>query len=135
MALPDADTRAIDPPEADLTPVELIARGAALRGKLRERQDECEQLGRLTESTLHDYLDAGFYRVMQPRRFGGYEFGLDTFLRVAVELARGCPSSRWVFALTAVNTVIISFSTSAGRSSCSGTVIFAARAPHSRSRC
>jgi 3-hydroxy-9,10-secoandrosta-1,3,5(10)-triene-9,17-dione monooxygenase len=39
--------------------------------------------------------------VLQPRRFGGFELGLETFLRIAIELSRGCPSSGWVFALTA----------------------------------
>ena len=54
---------------------ELVARAAAMRDTLRERQDECEELGRLPESTNRDYVDAGFFRVLQPRRFGGYEFG------------------------------------------------------------
>jgi 3-hydroxy-9,10-secoandrosta-1,3,5(10)-triene-9,17-dione monooxygenase len=107
MTLQDADGRSIDPPEPDLTPAELIARAVAMRGKLRELQDECERLGRLPDATLKDYLDAGLYRVMQPRRFGGYEFDLDTFLHIAVELSRGCPSSGWVYALTATHTVLI----------------------------
>jgi 3-hydroxy-9,10-secoandrosta-1,3,5(10)-triene-9,17-dione monooxygenase len=106
MASQDPGNRAIEPPEPHLTPDELIARAAALRGKLRERQNECEQLGRLTDATLQDYLDAGFYRVMQPRRFGGYEFDLDTFLHVTVELSRGCPSSGWVFGLMATHNLV-----------------------------
>jgi 3-hydroxy-9,10-secoandrosta-1,3,5(10)-triene-9,17-dione monooxygenase len=106
MTLQDRGTRAIDPPEPDLTPGEMIARATALRGKLRERQDECEGLGRLPDTTLQDYLDAGLYRIMQPRRFGGYEFDLDTFLRVAVELSRGCPSSGWVFGLMATHNLL-----------------------------
>ena len=106
MTLEDSSLWAIDPPEPNLTPEELIARAAALRGKLRERQAECERLGRLPDATLQDYLDAGFYRVMQPRRFGGYEFDLDTFLSVTVELSRGCPSSGWVFGLMATHNLI-----------------------------
>ena len=39
--------------------------------------------------------------MLQPRRFGGYEFGLDTFLRITAELSRGCPSSGWVYGLMA----------------------------------
>ena len=41
------------------------------------------------------FTDAGFYRILQPRRFGGYEFDLPTFTRVAIALARGCPASGW----------------------------------------
>jgi 3-hydroxy-9,10-secoandrosta-1,3,5(10)-triene-9,17-dione monooxygenase len=106
MTLQEPGTRRVDPPESNLTPSEMIARATALRGKLRERQEECEALGRLPDATLQDYLGAGFYRVMQPRRFGGYEFDLDTFLRVTVELSRGCPSSGWVFGLMATHNLI-----------------------------
>jgi 3-hydroxy-9,10-secoandrosta-1,3,5(10)-triene-9,17-dione monooxygenase len=106
MTAQEARMRAIDPPEPDLTPGEMIARATALRGKLRERQDECEDLGRLPDTTLQDYLDAGLYGIMQPRRFGGYEFDLDTFLRVTVELSRGCPSSGWVFGLMATHNLL-----------------------------
>jgi 3-hydroxy-9,10-secoandrosta-1,3,5(10)-triene-9,17-dione monooxygenase len=80
---------------------ELVARAAAMRATLRERQAECEALGRLPDETNREYVDAGFFRVLQPRRFGGLELGLQAFLRVAVELSRGCPSSGWVYALTA----------------------------------
>ena len=80
---------------------ELVARAAAMRDTLRERQAECEALGRLPDETNRDYVEAGFFRVIQPRRFGGFELGLQAFLRVAVELSRGCPSSGWVYALTA----------------------------------
>ena len=126
---------AIDPPEPNLTPGVLIVRAAAMRGKLRERQDECERLGRLSDTTLQDYLDAGFYRVMQPRRFGGYEFDLDTFLHVAIELSRACPSSGWVYALTATHTLSSSACwRSRVRSSCSGTATSAARVPRTRSQ-
>jgi 3-hydroxy-9,10-secoandrosta-1,3,5(10)-triene-9,17-dione monooxygenase len=107
MALQDPSTRGIEPPDPDLTPDELVARATALRPTLRERQDECDELGRLPDSTLRDYVDAGFWRVVQPRRFGGYEFDLDTFLRVTVELSRGCPSSGWVFGLTAAHNLIV----------------------------
>src|SRR3954471_7610012 len=80
---------------------ELVARAAAMRDTLRGRQAECEALGRLPDESNRDYVEAGFFRVIQPRRFGGFELGLQAFLRVAVELSRGCPSSGWVYALTA----------------------------------
>jgi 3-hydroxy-9,10-secoandrosta-1,3,5(10)-triene-9,17-dione monooxygenase len=85
----------------DLTADELVARAAAMREVLRERQAQCEELGRLSDETNREYIEAGFFRVLQPRRFGGHELGLDAFLRISIELARGCPSSGWVCALTA----------------------------------
>ena len=84
-----------------MSPDELVARAAAMRDTLRARQAECESLGRLPDATNDEYIQAGFFRVLQPRRFGGYELGLEAFLRIAIELSRGCPSSGWVYALTA----------------------------------
>lgn len=92
---------AIPVPEPSLSAEEMVARAAAMREVLRERQDRCEAEGRLPEDTAKEFFEAGFFRVVQPRRFGGYEFGLETFHRIAIELSRGCPSSGWVFALTA----------------------------------
>ena len=81
----------IAPPESDLTPDEMLRRARAMRPVLRERQAECEALGRLPDSTNDEFVKAGFYRILQPRRFGGYEFDLPAFVSVMIEIARGCP--------------------------------------------
>jgi 3-hydroxy-9,10-secoandrosta-1,3,5(10)-triene-9,17-dione monooxygenase len=101
VTVDEADRRDVAVPEPELTPDEMVARATAMRDTLRVRQAECEAQGRLPDVTNREYVEAGFFRVLQPRRFGGYEFGLETFLRVAIELSRGCPSSGWVYALTA----------------------------------
>lgn len=86
-------------PEPTLTPDEMINRAVALRPKLLERQGEAEELGHYSEQTHQEFLDAGFYRTLQPRRFGGYEFDLPTFYKVVIEIARGCPSTGWCLCL------------------------------------
>ena len=72
----------IDPPERDLTPAAMIARATALRGLLRGAQAECEAQGRIPDAVNDELIRAGFYRVIQPRLFGGYEFDAPTFCRV-----------------------------------------------------
>jgi 3-hydroxy-9,10-secoandrosta-1,3,5(10)-triene-9,17-dione monooxygenase len=94
-------TGAIPVPEPGLTQEQIVARARDMIPTLRERQDEAEALCRMPESTSRELIDAGFYRTLQPRRFGGYEFDLPTFSRVAINLARGCPSTGWAFTLTA----------------------------------
>jgi 3-hydroxy-9,10-secoandrosta-1,3,5(10)-triene-9,17-dione monooxygenase len=94
-------TGAIPVPEPGLTQEQMVARARDMIPTLRERQDEAEALCRMPESTSRELIDAGFYRILQPRRFGGYEFDLPTFSRVAISLARGCPSTGWAFTLTA----------------------------------
>ncbi|HEX4113252.1 MAG TPA: oxidoreductase [Stellaceae bacterium] len=92
---------AIAPPEPDLTSAEMLRRAVAMRPVLRERQDRTEAHGAILPETNDEFIAAGFYRIIQPRRFGGYEFDIETFFRVMIEIARGCPSSGWVLALTA----------------------------------
>jgi 3-hydroxy-9,10-secoandrosta-1,3,5(10)-triene-9,17-dione monooxygenase len=95
-------------PEPDLTPDAMVSRAHALLDTLRQRQAECEALGRLPEATNDEFLQAGFYRILQPRRFGGYEFDMGTFVKVMIEVARGCPSSGWVLALTGGHAIMVS---------------------------
>ena len=94
-------TNSIAVPEPALTQEQIIERARDMVPTLRARQEETEELGRLPDSTSRELIDAGFYRILQPRRFGGYEFDLPTFSRVAIQLARGCPSTGWAFTLTA----------------------------------
>jgi 3-hydroxy-9,10-secoandrosta-1,3,5(10)-triene-9,17-dione monooxygenase len=96
----------IVPPEFNLTVDELLHRADALRPLLRERQAECEASGELSPDTNDRFLAAGFYRILQPRRFGGYEFALPDFIRVMIAVARGCSESAWVLALTSGHTVL-----------------------------
>ena len=88
-------------PSPGLTQEEIVQRARDMIPVLRERQEECERIGRLPDETSRDFVEAGFYRILQPRRFGGYEFDLPTFTRVAIALARGCPASGWTYTLTA----------------------------------
>jgi 3-hydroxy-9,10-secoandrosta-1,3,5(10)-triene-9,17-dione monooxygenase len=95
-----SERQEVSPPEPDLTPDELVARARALRPLLRERQPDCERLGHVPEDVNEKLIAAGFYRTVQPRRFGGYEFDVPTFYRVMMELSRGCVETGWVVALT-----------------------------------
>jgi len=91
----------IAPPEPGLTFPDMLARAEALRAALRERQATCERLGRVPDETHRDFLGAGFYRALQPRRFGGYGFSAADFVRLVIEIARGCPDTGWVLSLLA----------------------------------
>lgn len=96
----------IPAPEPDLTVEEILRRADALLPLLRARQAECEASGELPHDTHDRFLAAGFYRILQPRIFGGYEFALPDFIRVMLAVARGCSDSAWVLALTSGHTVL-----------------------------
>ncbi len=97
------DGPGISAPEPSLTPAEVLARAEALRPLLLERQAETEQRTYYSESTHGAFLEAGFYRVLQPRHYGGYEFDVAVFYRLVMTIARGCPSSAWCFSLAAAH--------------------------------
>jgi len=105
----------IAPPEPGVTPAELVRRAVAMRPLLRERQDSVETNGCVSEDTNARFIAAGFYRILQPRCFGGYEFDLPSFLRVMIEIARGCSDSGWVLALTAGHAFLMSSFPEAGQ--------------------
>lgn len=90
---------ALAAPEPGLTPEELFERAIGLRSRLRDEQQATEDRGRPSPEMHEAFCKAGFYRILQPRMFGGYEFGLDVFSRVIFEVARGCPGSGWYLSL------------------------------------
>ena len=78
-----------------VSPADLIARAQALRPLLLERQEATERDTRYSQETHAEFLAAGFYRMLIPRMFGGLEVGVETFAKVMIEIARGCPSTGW----------------------------------------
>lgn len=97
----------VEAPEPDLTPEVLVQRARALRADLRERQALTEELTRVSDEMHQAFLEAGFYRMVQPRRFGGYQFDLRTLAQVIIEIARGCPSSGWQLCLATGHAVTV----------------------------
>ncbi|MEV8636709.1 acyl-CoA dehydrogenase family protein [Streptosporangium sp. NPDC051023] len=93
------------PPEPALTPLEVIARAEAIAPTLVGRQSETEHRTYYSQETHREFAAAGFYRILVPRRYGGYEFGIDTFMRVTMALARGCPSTAWMYCLGATHAI------------------------------
>ncbi|MBS0544400.1 MAG: acyl-CoA dehydrogenase family protein, partial [Proteobacteria bacterium] len=77
------------------TETEIVARAEAMIPWLRERADACEKARMVSPETIRKFKDAGFFRILQPRRWGGYEMHPNVLNRVLMELARGCPSSAW----------------------------------------
>ncbi len=85
----------------------LIAKVRELAPTLRERAGEAERLRRLPDETDAAFRRAGFYRILQPARYGGIEarYGLQTML--GAEAARGCASSGWALTITASHSWIL----------------------------
>jgi 3-hydroxy-9,10-secoandrosta-1,3,5(10)-triene-9,17-dione monooxygenase len=87
-------------------PEDLIALAEAIAPSLTDRQAETEKRTFYAPDVHERFAKAGFYRILVPRRYGGYEYGIDTFLRVSMALARGCPSTGWMYCLGAAHALV-----------------------------
>lgn len=82
---------------------EIISRARDLIPVLRSRADACEKARTVPVETTADFQRAGFFRILQPRRWGGYEMNPNVINKVLMELARGCPSSAWIVMVLGVH--------------------------------
>ncbi|MBL6938225.1 MAG: acyl-CoA dehydrogenase family protein [Alphaproteobacteria bacterium] len=89
--------------EAIPTEEELLERARRLLPALRERAPACEEKRSLLDETVRDFTEAGFYRILQPKAYGGFEMHPLVLFKVAMEIAKGCPSSGWCLCLIAVH--------------------------------
>jgi len=90
---------AIKVPTAD----ELVARAEALVPVLKARAAQCEAENRIPADTIRDFQEAGFFKILQPARYGGYELDPEAFYAVQMKVAEGCMSSAWVLGVVAVH--------------------------------
>lgn len=77
------------------TETEIVARATAMIPWLREKADAVEKARMVPYDTIAAFKEAGFFRILQPKRWGGYEMNPNVLNKVLMELARGCPSSAW----------------------------------------
>jgi alkylation response protein AidB-like acyl-CoA dehydrogenase len=89
------------PEAAAMTREELVRRAGSLIPVLRERAAATEEARRLLPETFEDFQRLGLFRICQPRRYGGFEMGLEALEEVLVEVGRGCVSSAWVLGILA----------------------------------
>ena len=86
---------------------DLLARAAAMRNMLRDAQPRTERSG-VSEEVYRSFVRAGFYRILTPRKFGGFELSQEDFYDLIIEIGRGCPDTAWWYALGAGHVVQLS---------------------------
>lgn len=91
------------------SPGELIARAEALVPYLREQAATHRSERRITSDTIARLNEAGLFRVIQPRRYGGYEMSPEVFGEILTTLARGDASMGFVYGVIAVHSFHLAF--------------------------
>jgi 3-hydroxy-9,10-secoandrosta-1,3,5(10)-triene-9,17-dione monooxygenase len=89
------------------TSAEIIARARALIPTLAARAEQTARDRRLPEETIADLQRAGLFRVLRPRRWGGYELDIRTYFDVQIALGEGDMSAAWVYGVVGVHPWLI----------------------------
>jgi len=76
---------------------ELVDRARAMIPTLKERAKQCTADRNVPKETIAEMQEAGFFKVLQPKRHGGYEMHPNVFFDVQKQLAEGCMSTGWVY--------------------------------------
>jgi 3-hydroxy-9,10-secoandrosta-1,3,5(10)-triene-9,17-dione monooxygenase len=83
-------------------PAELIARARAMIPTLAARSLGQRRKRRILPETIAEMQAAGFFRVLQPKRWGGYEMELGTFYDIELALGEGDMSTGWTYGVLGV---------------------------------
>lgn len=78
---------------------DLVRRAEAMIPRLRERGLAADKARRVPDETIREMLDAQILQMLAPRRFGGAQERLTTFLDAGIAIGRGCGSSSWLFGI------------------------------------
>ena len=82
---------------------DLVGRARELIPLVQEHAGQFERDGRISSELTALFRQAGLLRLMQPGRYGGYEYGFTAFMDIVTELGRADASSAWCYSLGAIH--------------------------------
>lgn len=85
----------------------LVDRAKAVATGLSERAAAAEEQRHIHAESYRAMKQADLFRAYTPARFGGYELHPRYFWRIAAEIAKGCPSSSWVYSVMSCHTFVV----------------------------
>ncbi|WP_245732400.1 flavin-dependent monooxygenase [Solimonas aquatica] len=85
------------------TPEQLVQRARAMVPRLKERAAKTDAERKVPDETVREMKEAGFFRVLQPKLYGGYEMDPQVFYEVLMTLAEGCMSTAWIYGVIGVH--------------------------------
>jgi len=91
----------------DVSPEELFRRAAELRPMIEDAADETERNRRVSDDLIGEMRERDFFRIYQPKRFGGLELDSTTAMRCSLEFSSADASTGWVGGLGIVHQWLI----------------------------
>jgi 3-hydroxy-9,10-secoandrosta-1,3,5(10)-triene-9,17-dione monooxygenase len=78
-----------------VTHEEAVHRAQELAPRIRERALRAERERRVPIESIEEFVGAGLARILQPKRWGGYEISHDAACDVTLEISAACASTGW----------------------------------------
>lgn len=85
------------------TPEQVIANAYSLQHNLLARWDRANHERCIPDETVAEMHEAGLFKVLQPKRYGGYEMHPNVFYKVQMALAEACMSTAWIYGVIGVH--------------------------------
>jgi 3-hydroxy-9,10-secoandrosta-1,3,5(10)-triene-9,17-dione monooxygenase len=100
----DGTTRSeVAEPEEWMDRDALLDNARALLPAIGERVAEAESTRRIPVETIKELHEAGLFRVIQPKVWGGFELEPQVFLELGMLIATACGSTGWVYSILCVH--------------------------------
>src|ERR1700756_5158910 len=98
LAVPIERSRSMRP-----DPASLKAKVHALSPPIKAAALATEQAATVSAESIEMLREAGYYDIVKPKAFGGYEHDFDVLVDLNIELAKACASTAWVAGLLAAH--------------------------------
>jgi len=80
----------------DATATELVARIRDLLPMIRNEAAHAERIRKPVDAVMRALEETGVFRAYVPRRYGGYEIDIDTFVDIGLAIGAACTSTGWI---------------------------------------
>ena len=88
---------------------QLLVEAKLLVPYLADLYFKTEKSRKMLSEVEKSFRDKGFFKLMQPKHYGGFEKNHLMLIEMAALLAQGCPSSAWVFSNLAIHSSMLGY--------------------------
>lgn len=92
-----------------ITHDEAVARALSMIPRIQSRAQLSEELRRQPQENIDDFIASGLIRALMPKRWGGYELGVETMYKTTFEIAKADPSAGWCFGLLVLHSWMLAY--------------------------
>jgi 3-hydroxy-9,10-secoandrosta-1,3,5(10)-triene-9,17-dione monooxygenase len=82
---------------------QVLDKVSALLPEIEQRAQEAEDLRQIPDDTIASLADIGFFKLMQPEQWGGYQVDPVTFYEAVRRLGSACGSTGWVSGIIGIH--------------------------------